>query len=494
VSLPKGGADDTVGLGGQTGDVVTILGTPAADGIAVSTGSTTTQTRVFSSPWEAIVTTTATLTVIGGAEDDLLLASGLTPASTLDRVELRGDDGSDTLIAGAVPATLSGGTGTNTLTGGSAADAIFTSSPTDTIRGNGGADGIADFGDARVGGRVIDTTGTGATLDLWQVDVRGDVVLRSRNVSASSATVVSALGRTGRQGLGSGVRTITYSTLPGGGPVDRALFDLSALTGQVQYVEGDSRTAVDIVVPTGSWTNSSGNITFTGPYEPIDVTGGNVLVRPPFTDPEERFAHRILRDTGMRLPTPSERNAVRTAIESGTKTRAQIATELTSTTAYRGQAVDRAFVDILRRTTDAAGRDYWVGRLADGLVLRRLRANLYGSNEYFLDAGNTPDLYVATAYRDILGRGAGSAEIDYWSDQITEVGLPRGTIADRFLNTAEARTVVIRDLFLRWVDREPTSSEASTWSSQLGSSTTDGELALIRFLGASGGYFTRPDV
>ena len=65
-----------------------------------------------------------------------------------------------------------------------------------------------------------------------------------------------------------------------------------------------------------------------------------------------------------------------------------------------------AFVDILRRATDSAGRDYWVGRLDDGLVIRRLRANLYGSPEYYSEAGNTPTTYVRAAYRDILGREA----------------------------------------------------------------------------------------
>ena len=127
-------------------------------------------------------------------------------------------------------------------------------------------------------------------------------------------------------------------------------------------------------------------------------------------------------------------------------------------------------------------------------MIRRLRANLYGSPEYFTQhGGGTNATYVAAAYRDVLGRTPGASEVAYWVDQITDVGLPRGTVADRFLNTPEARQVVIRDLFVRWADREPTSGEISTWSPQLASSSTDGELALIRFLAASAAYFDRPD-
>ena len=41
--------------------------------------------------------------------------------------------------------------------------------------------------------------------------------------------------------------------------------------------------------------------------------------------------------------------------------------------------------------------------LDDGLVIRRLRANLYGSPEYFtVQGGGTNATYVAAAYRDIF--------------------------------------------------------------------------------------------
>jgi Ca2+-binding RTX toxin-like protein len=492
VTIPRSGADDSIGLGGQTGDRVTVVGTSAGDGVAVSTQSPSTQTRIYSNPWEAIVTSTATLAVNGGAGDDILVASGVTGASTLSRVELRGDDGDDILVAGAVPATLVGGTGANQLTGGAEPDAIFTTSPTDTIRGNAGVDGISDSGDGRVG-RTIDSTGTGGSPDNWQVSVSGDVAVRTRT-TAGDASITVALGRTGRQILDEGAGFVIYDLTQDGLPLDRALVDLAPLGDQGQRVDGDTRTSVDIVVPTGSWSIDAGKVSFTGPYEDIEVDGTtNLLVRGPYTDPNERFAHRVIRDLGMRLPVAGERNALRNALNAGSTTRAQAVLGLTDVDAYRGLDVDRAFIDILRRTTDAAGRAYWIGRLDDGLVLRRLRANLYGSTEYYADAGNTAPQYVAKAYRDILGRTAGQAEIDYWVAQIEDVGLTKGTVADRFLNTAEARTVVIRDLFLRWVDREPTSGEISTWNTQLGSSSSDGELALIRFLAGSAAYYNRPD-
>jgi hypothetical protein len=54
--------------------------------------------------------------------------------------------------------------------------------------------------------------------------------------------------------------------------------------------------------------------------------------------------------------------------------------------------------------------------------------------------------------------------------------------------------VIVRDQFLRWADRKPTSQELEVWTERMGASTTDGELTLIRSLATSSTYFDRPDI
>lgn len=496
VTLPAGGADDQVGLGGSAGDVVIVTGTAAGDTISVATGSPTSQTVVTRQAWDVVVTTTSDVEVDAGAGGDVVDATGVTAASTLDRVSLRGDAGGDVLRCGTVSCTLVGGTGTNTLQGGPDDDALFSTSATDTLRGLGSTDGLSDSGDGPVGGRTIDTTGTGANGDNYQVSIRGDAALRSRALPAIGARVTAALGRSGRQVVDLGVDRIIYDTaFTATTPVDRVVLDLATLPDQSQTVLGDAGTVVDVVVPTGSWSVSGDTVTTTDGYEPIGVDpDATLLVRAPFTDPELRVAHRLIRDLLMRLPTPAERNGLRAALEGGTLTRSQAVLQLSDGDPYRGVQVDRAFVDVLRRGVDAGGRAYWIDRLDDGLVLRRLRASLYGSDEYFAEWGfGQTATYVAAAYADVLGRTAADAEIAYWVAQIEDVGLPRGTVADRFLNTLEARRLVIRDLFVRWLDREPTASEQALWGPLLASSSTDGELALTRFLAGTAAYFDRPD-
>ncbi|HEX7135048.1 MAG TPA: DUF4214 domain-containing protein [Iamia sp.] len=492
---PWGGGDDTVLMGGQDSDRVEVTGTSGGDGGILSTPSpAATTTRLASGGWRATFTGADFVDIDTAGGNDVITAAGMSAASTLNRVILDGGTGDDTLLCGAVRCTLNGGPGANTLTGGSASDSIASTSPGDTVRGNASVDGISDLGEAAFGGRTYDPSGNGGSRDSWLASFAGDAYVRARAAGADGAVVFGALARAGRQDHDAGIGSLTYLVHQATLASDRVVVDLTPLPAHSQQVTGTTGTALDVVVPSGSWTVGSGTITFTGGYEPISYSAGVVpVVRAPFTSGNESFAHRVIRDLLMRHPTPSERSTLRGQLDAGTTTRAQAVLGLTDTDGYRGLAVDRAFVDILRRTTDAAGRAYWIGRLDDDLVLRRLRANLYGSDEYFVDAGNTVRLYVAAAYRDILGRTASSGEIDYWAAQIDDVGLSRGTVADRFLNTTESRTVVIRDLFLRWVLREPTSGELATWTPQMGSSTVEGEVALIRFLAGSATYFSRPD-
>lgn len=494
VILDAVGADDALVMGGDASDSAQIDGGAAAEAFDLAIGTPTSNIDVTGpGGWAAIVGSAAFISVVGQGGADSIDGRGVTTASSVVGLSFVGGDGDDVLLGGDVTNTLQGDTGTNTLEGGPGQDVITTSSPTDTIRGQGGDDSIVDDGDGRIGDRTI--VAPGSPDDHWTVRAQGDAALRVRRTGPSVVSVTGSLARTGRQDLGSGVGEITFQPDGTGLPGDRVVVEVAALSDHpVRITSTSPQTIVDVVAPTGSWSVTSGVVTFTGGYQQVIAGSATTsFVRAPYTDPAVRFAHRVVRDLEMRIPSAAERTAYANQLTAGTRTRTQIAASLTSTDTYRGIAVDRAFVDILRRGTDIAGRAYWVERLRDGLVLRRLRANLYGSPEYFSEqGGGTNRGFVAAAYRDILGRTAGETEIDYWVGEIA-AGRPRGTVADRFLNTSEARTVVIRDQFLRFADREPTTTEISTWSTALSSSTTDGEVALIRMLAASGAYYNRPD-
>lgn len=171
--------------------------------------------------------------------------------------------------------------------------------------------------------------------------------------------------------------------------------------------------------------------------------------------------------------------------------RTEAAVEITSSDRFRNVQVDGVYAEVVDRSADTAGRAYWNGRLADGLILRKLRASVYGTPEAFALRGGTNATYAGAVYAEVLGRTPAPSEVAYWVGVI-QGGVPRGTVADRFLNTPEARAAYIVDRFLAFVDRVPTQSEVQTWLPIVGSSTSDGRLAITRSLVARRSAFLRP--
>jgi hypothetical protein len=154
---------------------------------------------------------------------------------------------------------------------------------------------------------------------------------------------------------------------------------------------------------------------------------------------------------------------------------------------YRGLDVDRVFVRFLHRTADPGGRAFWINGLKNGKSLTKFRAQLFGSNEYFVNSYSSVDQFVVNAYSDVLGRAPDPAGKAYWVNKINH-GTGRGSVAHSFLVSSDARRQIVKDQFLRFAQRYPTTNEENTWISVLNTSST-GEQDLIAFLAASGAYY-----
>ena len=190
----------------------------------------------------------------------------------------------------------------------------------------------------------------------------------------------------------------------------------------------------------------------------------------------------------MRFATDAQRDAASAALTNGTKTRAQIVQSIVGTDEYRGVDVDRVFLRYLRRHADSGGKTYWIGSLRNGKSLRQFRAQLFGSSEYFTKAGGTNATFVERAYEDVLGRKPDPSGLAYWTNKANN-GTERGLIARQFLSSAEAKRTIVRDQFLRFLDRQPTAGELTQWTAALDG--VNGEQALVSMLAGSAAYFDR---
>ena len=293
IYLPaEGAADDLLTLSTGT-DTVNVEGRPATTRSTWPTGAPVRPSSP-EGPGPATLTGTEFLGIAADTGDDTIDAVDLSGAN-LTSLTVQAGPGDDSIEGGDLPNVLGGGTGANSLVGGPVGDTINSTSASDVIEARGGLDTVNDQGSGRVGDRFIIGPPSEADNSILRVD--GDVAIRSRaGDAADSATVVAALGRTGLQELGPNTYQVSYQPDSVGAPDDRALFDVAALPGHPQRITSASaNTVVDLVVPTGSWTRTGGIVSFTGPYEDVIVPGlGTVNIRSPFTDPEERFAHRLL--------------------------------------------------------------------------------------------------------------------------------------------------------------------------------------------------------
>lgn len=96
--------------------------------------------------------------------------------------------------------------------------------------------------------------------------------------------------------------------------------------------------------------------------------------------------------------------------------------------------------DVFERDPDAAALDFWAGALRDGASLNTIVADAATSAEFTAEYGGTTDNQFVTAlYTDILGRSGDLAGINFWTTQLGE-GLNRSDLVVEFLTSSENLT------------------------------------------------------
>jgi hypothetical protein len=505
-----GVANSAVDLGanppGVPGDLVVIEGPDTDDTFGVSSPADEAVTLVYTTPTGTTSSRVAGLERIdvfaGGGDDFLTNASDACPLFCR-LYGFHGEEGDDTLTVGEENGNLHGGPGTNTFNLGLNRTAANTSSPTDIINQypTGYGEIVRDITSPRFGGRTLGGFATvnaelskRAVYDTATTD--NDAVVRVRpGTTPGSAVATMTLDRTGQQQLPPGFGRFWPTLGPATTIGRKAIGDVVVPAAEVTFTGAAPGALYDITVPTGSWTeNVVSGVRIIDPANDAlgDVKvpfGATTKVHGPWTNKNQGFAHRVHRDLLFRFATDATRDQVRDQLASGAKTRTQVAQSLVFSDEYRGLDVDRVFVRFLRRSPDAGGRTYWINSIRNGKSLTQFRAQLFGSNEYFNKAGGTNAAFVERAYQDVLGRKPDPSGLAYWTGKASS-GTDRGLIARQFLASSEARRFIVRDQFLRFLDRQPTTGEIDTWVKTLGSSTT-GEQDLIVFLAASGSYYDR---
>ncbi|MGI8940007.1 MAG: DUF4214 domain-containing protein [Iamia sp.] len=140
----------------------------------------------------------------------------------------------------------------------------------------------------------------------------------------------------------------------------------------------------------------------------------------------------------------------------------------------------------LDRDPDTAGRAFWIGELRRGVMVNRIASLIYGSGEFYANAGGTTDGFIRALYTRILHRPADAAGLAYWRGQVAARG--RGAVAALFFASTESRGDRVDTLYTDILGRPADPSGRAYWIDQL-ARVNDVRLAVL--LASSSEFHTR---
>ncbi len=219
-------------------------------------------------------------------------------------------------------------------------------------------------------------------------------------------------------------------------------------------------------------------------HSPITVAGADLAE-------VERFVDAAYQDLLGYPADTAGRQYWADRIVNRTVTREAFALHLARSDAWLRPVVVGRYQQFVDRTPAAAERDYWVGELRAGRPESLLAAQLIGSNEFFGQANREVEAFVEQAYLAVLGRLPDAAGKDYWVDRI-QGGLSRSMAGRSFFQVPENRGRRLTAQARRFLDRAATPAEATAWSEVLRART---DLALTATIVGSQAYYdhvTRP--
>jgi hypothetical protein len=184
------------------------------------------------------------------------------------------------------------------------------------------------------------------------------------------------------------------------------------------------------------------------------------------------FVRQTFLDLRGRQPTADELNVWTSAMAAGTSDRADLvenARRGTDGTSNVDPTV-RLYRAFLQRTPDAGGLRYWVGRKRSGTwSITRMADQFATSSEFIRKYGTlTNRQFVTRIYTDVLERTADAAGVDYWTRQLDLRRKTRGQVMVGFSESSEYKRkqaentdVAVASVFL--LGRAPSATEVTDW-------------------------------
>ena len=121
----------------------------------------------------------------------------------------------------------------------------------------------------------------------------------------------------------------------------------------------------------------------------------------------------------------------------GGESRSRVVAQIGDSAEQRELVVRDAYREILDRPPDLGGLAFWSEGIIDRLTARSLRAQIFGSVEFYERSGGTNEDFLDELYRRILAREPDPRGRTFWLRELAD-GRSRSSLATAFLASAES--------------------------------------------------------
>jgi hypothetical protein len=145
------------------------------------------------------------------------------------------------------------------------------------------------------------------------------------------------------------------------------------------------------------------------------------------------------RDLLGRAPTSAESTAEVTKLKAGANPGVVVSDLRRSADATTNvDPTTRLYFAYLQRVPDKSGLQYWVGKKRAGMLISKISQTFAQSNEFTTKYGTlTNRQFVTRIYTDVLGRTADPSGVNYWTGQLDRGVKNRGQVMVGFSESNE---------------------------------------------------------
>ena len=203
-------------------------------------------------------------------------------------------------------------------------------------------------------------------------------------------------------------------------------------------------------------------------------------------DANGQYVAAVYQDVLGRTPDASGLDYWTTMLDSGAAV-SSVANEIAhSDEYYAAFVIVPAYSKLLGRSADDAGVKHWTALMQSGLTDQQLEADLVSSDEFFKAAGGTNTAWIDAVYKLLLGRAADAGGEAFWNERLSG-GDSLNQAAQGIAGSQENNTQLIEADYFHYLGRAADSAGLDYWLKQFASGKTN-EDVIAGFTGADEYY------